>query len=122
MSRKPDRKSATLPAIEAKKQQLEAKQAELKAKLNKTRQFLEKAPALKEEVQRKEQRAIFDRFNRPAKLEGPVNFRLDYEGPKNPKPPRPLRGERARIPWFTLLLFVIFAVVTYYSWKSLSPG
>jgi hypothetical protein len=122
MSRKTDRKSPPVPAIEAKKQQLEAKQAELTAKLNETRQFLEKAPALKEEVQRKEQREIFDRFNRPARLEGPVNFRLDYEGPKNPKPPRPLRGERARIPWFTLLLFAIFAVVAYYSWRSLSPG
>jgi hypothetical protein len=122
MPRKTDRKSEGVPAIQTRKQELEAREAQLKAKLNQTREFLEKAPALKDEVQRKQQRALFDRFNRPARLEGPVDFQLDYVASRNVKPPKRLRRERSRIPWVTLLLTVVFAVVAYFAWKALWQG
>jgi hypothetical protein len=122
MSRKTDRKSKGLPAIQTRKQELEAQAAQLKAKLNQTREFLEKAPALKEEAQRKQQRAIFDRFNRPARVEGPVDFQLRYDASRNAAPPKRLRRERSKTPWVTLLLLAVFAVVVYFSWKALWQG
>lgn len=122
MSRKPDRKSTGASPIQTRQQELEAKAEQVKAKLNQTRQFLEKVPALKDEAQKKQQRAIDDRFNRPARLEGPADFRLDFVAGKKATVPRKLRKERSKAPLFTLLLLVTFIVVAYFAWKALYLG
>jgi len=122
MSRKPDHKSTGASPIHARRQELEARAQQVKAKLSQTRQFLEKVPALKDEAQKKQQREIFDRFNRPARLEGPADFRLDFVAGKRSAPPRKLRKERSKAPLFTLLLLVTFLVVAYFAWKSLWQG
>ena len=122
MPRKTDHRSQRLPAIQTKQQELDKQAAQLQAKLIQTREFLDKAPALKAAAQRKQQRAIFDRFNRPARVEGPADFQLAYDTSRNAPPPRRLRRERSKAPWITLLLLVVFAVVVYYSWKALWQG
>lgn len=122
MARKSDRKPAGDSPIQSKQQQLAQMEAQVKAKLNKTQEFLEKVPALKSEVQKKQQREIYDRFNRPARLEGPADFRLDFVAGKKTARPRKLRKERSKAPLITLILLVTFIVVAYFAWKSLWQG
>lgn len=122
MSRKTDRKATGASPIHARQQELEAKAEQVKAKLSEMRQFLEKVPALKDEAQKKQQRAIYDRFNRPARIEGPGDFRLDFVPGKKPSPPRKLRKERSKAPLLTLALLVTFIVVAYYAWRALYRG
>ena len=122
MTRKPDRKSTGASPIQTRQQELHVKAEAVKAKLSQTRQFLEKVPALKDEAQKKQQREIYDRFNRPARLEGPADFRLDFVRGKKDRPPRKLRKERSKAPLITLVLLVTFIVVAYYAWKSLWQG
>jgi hypothetical protein len=118
MSRKTEPKSKGLSSIQKKLQELEATAAQTKAKLNQARQFLDKAPELKEKAKIKQQRAIFDRFNRPVRVEGPADFQLEYVGSRQPARPKRLRHER-RIPWFTLVLLAVFALVAYYAWADM---
>ena len=122
MPRKPDRKSTGETPIQSKQHKLAQEEAQLKAQLDRTQQFLEKVPALKDEVQKKQQREIFDRFNRPARLEGPVDFRLDFVAAKKSAPPKRLRKERSKAPLITLALLVTFVIVAYFAWKSLWQG
>ena len=63
MPRKSDRKPEVESPIRSRQHQLAQMEAQVKAKLSKTKEFLEKAPALKDEAQKKQQRAIVDRFN-----------------------------------------------------------
>jgi hypothetical protein len=121
MPRKPDRKSTESP-IRSKQEQLAQLEENVKAKLSKTRQFLDKVPALKDEAEKKQQRELIDRFNHPARLEGPTDFRLNFDRGRSPKPPPKLRKERSMVPLFTLILFVTFVVVAYYAWKALWQG
>ena len=122
MSRKTHRKSTGASPIQARQQELHAKAEAVKAKLSQTRQFLEKVPALKDEVQKKQQRDIFDRFNRPARLEGPADFRLDFVREKKITRPPKLRKERSKTPLITLVLLITFIVVAYYAWKAMWQG
>ena len=122
MPRKSDRKPDGESPIQSKQQLLAQLEAQVKAKLNKTQEFLVKAPALKDEAQKKQQREIVDRFNRPALIEGPVNFRLDFVAAKNPVRPKKLRKERTKAPLITLVLLVTFVIVAYFAWKSLWQG
>jgi hypothetical protein len=122
MSRKSDRKPEVESPIRSKQQHLAQLEAQVKAKLNKTQTFLEKAPALKQEVQKKQQREIVDRFSRPARIEGPVDFRLDFVAAKNLGPVKKLRKERAGFPLMTIVLLAAFVVVAYFAWKSLLQG
>jgi len=122
MPRKSDRKPNGDSPIQSKQQQLAQMEAQLKAKLGKTQEFLGKVPALKDEVKKKQQREIVDRFNRPARLEGPADFRLDFVAGKKPAKPRKLRRERSKAPLISLLLLVTFIVVAYYAWKSIWQG
>ena len=122
MPRKSDRKPDGESPLHSKQQHLAQLEAQVKAKLNKTQEFLVKAPALKDEAQKKQQREIVDRFNRPALIEGPVNFRLDFVAAKNVAPPKRLRKERSKAPLLTLVLLVAFVVVAYFAWKSLWQG
>lgn len=122
MSRKSDRKPNVESPIQSKQQQLAQMEEQVKARLSKTQNFLGKVPALKEEVQKKQQREIVDRFNRPARIEGPVDFRLDFVAAKNVGPAKKLRKERSKTPLVTLVLLVAFVVVAYFAWKSLTQG
>jgi hypothetical protein len=122
MARKPDRKSNGESPIHSRQQQLAQQEEHVKARLNQTRDFLKKVPALKDEVQKKQQREIIDRFNHPARLEGPTDFRLNFDRARSAKPPPKLRKERSKAPLFTLLLLVTFVVVAYYAWKALWQG
>ncbi len=122
MPRKSDRKPEVESPIRSKQQHLAQLEAQVKAKLSKTQTFLEKAPALKDEAQKKQQRAIVDRFNRPARLEGPVDFRLDFVAAKNAQPAKKLRKERAGFPVITIVLLAAFMLVAYFAWKSLWQG
>jgi hypothetical protein len=119
MPRKPERKSQEAPAIRSKKQELEAREAAIKARLSQTKEFLEKAPTLKAEAQRKQQQEVLNRFNRPVRIEGPVDFQLEFVSSKGKRPPRKLRRERTRTPWVTMVLLVVFAVVIYFSWRAM---
>ena len=119
MPRKSDRKPEVESPIRSKQQHLAQMEAQVKAKLSKTKAFLEKAPALKDEVQKQQQREIVDRFSRPTRIEGPMNFRLDFVAAKGATPAKKLRKERSKAPIMTLLLLVAFMVVAYYAWKSL---
>ena len=122
MARKSDRKPTGDSPIQSKQQQLAQMETQLKAKLSKTQEFLEKVPALKNEVQKKQQREIYDRFNRPARLEGPADFRLNFVAEKKTARPRKLRKERSKAPLITLILLVTFIIVAYFAWKSLWQG
>ena len=122
MAKKSDRKPTVASPIQSKQHQLELQSEKLKAQLNRTMAFLEKAPALKDEAQKKQQRELVERFNRPARIEGPVDFRLDFVRGKKFAPPKKLRKERSKAPLFTLALLITFVVVAYYAWKSLAQG
>ena len=123
MPRKSDRNPDGESPIRSRQQHLAQLEAQVKAQLNKTKQFLEKAPALKDEAQKKQQRELVERFNSPARIEGPVDFRLEFvNGKKNAAPPKRLRKERSKAPLFTFLLLVTFIVVAYFAWKSLAQG
>ena len=122
MPRKSDRKPTVESPLHSKQQQLAQMEEQVKARLSRTQTFLGKVPALKEEAQKKQQREIVDRFNRPARIEGPVDFRLDFVAAKNATRPRKLRKERTKAPLFTLALLVTFVVVAYYAWKALWQG
>ena len=122
MPRKSDRKPEVESPIRSRQQHLAQLEAQVKAKLSKTQTFLEKAPALKEEVQKKQQREIVDRFSRPARIEGPVDFRLDFVAAKNAGPAKKLRKERGGFPIITIVLLAAFVVVAYFAWKSLWQG
>ena len=122
MPRKSDRKPTVESPIHSRQQQLAQMEEQVKAKLSKTRTFLGKVPALKEEVQKKQQREIVDRFNRPARIEGPVDFRLDFVAAKNAGPAKKLRKERSGFPVVTIVLLAAFVVVAYFAWKSLWQG
>lgn len=122
MAKKSDRKPTAESPIQSRQQQLALQEAKLKAQLNRTEEFLKKVPALKDEVQKKQQRALVDRFNRPARLEGPVDFRLDFVAAKKSSPPKKLRKERSKAPLLTFVLLVAFVVVAYFAWKSLWQG
>ncbi len=119
MPRKSDRKATVESPILSKQQQLAQQEAQLKARLDETRDFLKKAPVLKDEAQKKQQLEILDRFSRPAQIEGPSNFRLNYDAGKPVPPPRKLRKERSKTPLITLALLLTFAVVLYFAWKSM---
>lgn len=118
MRRKPEKRPSGSSAIQKQQQELDRQAEQLRAKLDKTRQFLAKVPEIKEEVQRKQQRAIYDRFNRPARVEGAVDFKLRYVAPKSSAPPRRLRRERTKTPFVTLFLLVIFAAVVWFVFRS----
>ena len=122
MAKKSDRKSTVESPIQSRQQQLELQAEKLKAEINKRQEFLKKVPALKDEAQKKQQRELVDRFNRPARIEGPVDFRLDFVAAKKSAPPKKLRKERSKAPLFTFLLLVTFVVVAYFAWKSLWQG
>ena len=122
MPRKSDRKPDGESPLHSKQQLLAQLEAQVKAKLNRTQEFLEQAPSLKDEAKKKQQREIVDRFNRPALIEGPVNFRLDFVAAKNAAPAKKLRKERTKAPLLTLVLLVTFVVVAYFAWKSLWQG
>ena len=122
MARKSERKPTGDSPIQSKQQQLAQMETQLKAKLSKTQEFLEKVPALKNEVQKKQQREIYDRFNRPARLEGPADFRLNFVAEKKHARTRKLRKERSKAPLITLILLVTFIIVAYFAWKSLWQG
>lgn len=122
MAKKSDRKPTVESPIQSRQQQLALQEAKLKAQLNKTMQFLEKAPALKDEAQKKQQRELVERFNRPARIEGPVGFQLDFVRGKQSATPKKLRKERSKAPIFTFVLLATFVVVAYFTWKSLAQG
>ena len=105
--------------IQSKKQELERHADQLRAQLSQTRDFLDKAPAMIAEVQRKQQRAIIERYHRPSPIEGPADFRLEFVRNRNTKPPKRLRRERSKAPFVTLLLLVGFCIVVYYGWHVL---
>ena len=116
MPRKPARKSPDQTPIEAKQRELELLEDAIKQKLALTEDFLKKAPEVKNEAARRQQRAIFERFSRPPQIEGPGDYRIDFVPGGKPKPPRRLRKERTKAPLVTLLLLIAFGIVVYYAW------
>ena len=117
MPRKTTAKQSAQSPIQNRKQELERQAEQIKQELSKTREFLDKAPALIAEVQRKQQRAIIERFQRPQRLGGPSDIRYDFDPGRRRKPPKPLRKERSKAPLVTLLLLAAFCAVMYYAWR-----
>ncbi len=124
MAKKSDRKLTVESPIQSRQQQLAVQEAKLKAQLNKTEEFLKKAPILKDKAQKKQQRELVDRFSGRTPVEGPVamNFRLEFVRGQTPAKPKKLRKERSKAPLFTFVLLVTFVVVAYLAWKSLWQG
>lgn len=121
MPRKPAAKSRTRSPIQNKTQEVERDAEQIRAKLRQTREFLDKAPAMIAEVQRKEHRDRIARYEQPPRLDGPGDFRLGFVRGRSPKPPK-LRKERSKAPVVTLLLLVGFAFVAYFAWRVLWQG
>ena len=119
MPRKSNRQPGSQSPLSSKQQELEQQSVQLKAKLNQTREFLSKAPDLKAEAQRRRQRAAFDRHNRPSRIEGPPDYRLEFVSTKPFSPPRRLRKDRSKAPLVTFILLMAFAGVVYYAWGVL---
>ena len=122
MPRKPDRKPGSQSPIQDKQRELDLRARQLKARLEQTRAFLEKAPVIKAEVTRRQQRAIFERYTRPSRIEGPADFRLELVTPKGAKPPRRLRKERSKAPIVTVVLLIALSAVVFYVWHVLWQG
>lgn len=122
MPRKSDRKRETRSPIHDRQRELDLHARQIKEKLDATRAFLKKAPEIKAEVTRKQQRAIFERFGGPARVAGPPDIRLELVQSKTAKPPRSLRKDRSKAPLVTVLLLGIFIAVVYYAWRALSQG
>lgn len=120
MPRKTDRKPTVDSPIRSKQEQLAAMEAQVKAKLDKTKAFLDKVPALKDEVQKKQQREIVDRFNRPVRIDGPADYRLNFDRHRTFGKPAKLRKDRSLAPLLTVVLLVAFCVVAYFAWTSLA--
>jgi hypothetical protein len=116
MPRRPNQKHKEKdPTPLDKKQQALLAQADaLKKKLQDTRSFLQEAPGLKAEAQRKEQQEILNRFRRPARIEGPSDFRLELANGKGGGKPRTLRHERNLGPMMLSFVLVIACTVIFY--------
>jgi hypothetical protein len=119
MPRKSDRQQGPPSPLLSKQRELEREAAQIKARLNETREFLDKAPDLKAEAQRRRQQEAFERYNRPSRIEGPLDYRLEFVPNKTHSQPRPLRKDRSKAPLITFLLLVAFGVVVYYAWRVL---
>jgi len=117
MPRRTDRntnKDAT--PLDNKKKALLAEADQLKAKLQQARRFLQDAPSMKAEAQRKEQQELLNRFRRPARVEGPSDFHLEMVGTRPVGKPRTLRRERSLVPLLTtIFLLIACAVVLTYA-------
>lgn len=123
MSRRPARTTDKDPTpLDKKQHALKAQAEELKAQLSQARQFLKEAPGIKAEVQRKEQQEILNSRRRPARIEGPADFRLELVNSKPGAKPRVLRKERSMAPLLTVVLAVACCVVFYYAMRTLANG
>ncbi|MEQ1851804.1 MAG: hypothetical protein ABMA01_09465 [Chthoniobacteraceae bacterium] len=122
MPRKPARNSGKQSPLQTKQQELDRLEEQLKARLSRTEEFLKKVPEVKSEAARRQQRAIFERFSRPPRIEGPGDYRIDFIPGGNRKRPPRLRKERSKAPLFTLLLLIVFCCVAYYAWLVLWQG
>ncbi len=115
MSRRPAKtKDPTPTALDKKQVALRAEAERLQKQLQDTRHFLKEAPGMKAEAQRKEQQEILNRFRRPARIEGPADFRLELVNAKPSGKPRTLRHERNLGPMFLSFVLIIACVVTFY--------
>ena len=127
MAKKSDRKPTVESPIQSRQQQLAIQEAKLKAQLSKTKEFLEKAPVLKDKAQKKQQQELLNRFTGRTPVEGPMamNFRLEFvrgQTPLSSIKPKKLRKERSKAPLITFVLLMTFVVVAYLAWKSLWQG
>jgi hypothetical protein len=122
MPRKPARKSGSQSPIQTRQQELDLLAEQLKERLARTQDFLKKAPEVKSEAERRQQRAIFERFSRPPRIEGPGDYRIDFVSGQSKKRPPRLRKERSKTPLVTLLLLIVFCCVAYYAWRALWQG
>jgi hypothetical protein len=117
MSRRPNRNHTAKDAtpLDNKKNALLAEADQLKAKLQQARRFLQDAPGMKAEAQRKEQQELLNRFRRPARVEGPSDFRLELVNARHSGKPRTLRKERSMAPLLTTIFLLIACgvVLTY---------
>ncbi len=116
MPRPTDRNSNT--PLHKKKTDLELKAEKLKAEISQTRQFLQKAPEMKNAAQKREQQEIINTYRRPVHLQGPVDFRYDLVKSK-PSKHVTLRSERSKAPLLTFALLITLGVVAYYTWRNL---
>jgi hypothetical protein len=118
-----DRKSNTndQTPLHKKKNALLEEAEQIKAQLKQARQFLQQAPGMKAEAQRKEQQEILNKFRRPARIEGPSDFRLELVKGRPDAKPRTLRRERSLAPMMlTVVLLAACVVVGYYAVRILS--
>lgn len=116
-------KTKDVTPLDQKQHALKAEAEQLKMQLSQARQFLKEAPNMKAEAQRKEQQELLNRFKRPARIEGPADFRLELVKTKPGAKPRTLRRERSLAPMFlTLVLLVSCGIVFYYLMNTFSRG
>ncbi len=119
MSRRPN----TQPTPLANKQrELEAKAAKLQADLQNTRQFLNKAPEMKAQVQKREQQELVTRYQRPQRVEGPADIRFDFRKGSTPSRRVTLRKERSKAPILTFVLMLTFSAVVIYACRVFLNG
>src|SRR5262245_7277406 len=118
----PRRKDPSPDPIRNRRKALSEQAEKLKAKLDQTSQFLEKAPVLKAEAQKREQQEILSTYRRAVRVEGPTDFRYELAGAKKGAAPARLRKDRSKQPLLTLVLLVAFAFVAVYAVRTLWGG
>lgn len=118
MPPKASAKKGSPSLIQSQKQELERHAQQLREKLAKTQTFLQEAPKLIAAKQQQEHRERIAKYEQPPRLDHPGDFRMEFVGKFQPKPPK-LRKERSIAPFVTLLLLVAFAFVFYFGWRTL---
>ncbi len=122
VSRKEKSKEKDPTPLDQKTIALKAEAEQLKAKLQQARRFLQEAPGMKAEAQRKEQQELLNKYRKVARIEGPADFRLELVNGRAATKPRRLRHERTGAPVVTVLLLIACCVVFYYAMHVLRQG
>ena len=122
MSRRPTTQPKAPTPLDKKQRELEAKADKLKADLQNTRQFLDKAPVMKAEVQKRQQEELVTRYQRPQRVEGPADIRFDFRKGSTASRRVTLRKERSKAPLLTFFLMLAFSAVVIYACRVLLHG
>ncbi len=122
MSRRPTTPPKAATPLDAKQRELQAKADKLRADLQSTRQFLDRAPEMKAEVQKRQQHELVQRYQRPQRVEGPADVRFDLRKGSTPSRRVTLRKERSKAPILTFFLMLAFSAAVIYACRVLLQG
>ncbi len=122
MSRRPTTQPKAATPLDNKQRELQAKADSIRADLQNTRQFLDRAPVMKAEVQKRQQHELVQRYQRPQRVEGPADIRFDLRKGSTPARRVTLRKERSKAPILTFILMLMFSAAVIYACRVLLQG